>query len=423
MTVAQQKKQKFYIIISHLFGTLGSGIFSFGIGLMILRETGSASNFGFSQMIGPVVSVLLLPITGSLIDRLNHKKIVITAQLCSIGGVLLFLAANQMSLLPQLYLIYILLTILAVADLFLGTTYGSSMVTMVAPEDLQQILSIKQMVQTVCMIAAPILGAVLYQMLSFEAFVLLEIASEIITLLLALGIHFTMFAQQPQNEQTAEEEPKTKASGFPMLTMFREGIDFIKSSPALRFMMIFSMVVNFLITGVNAGLPFIQLQVFRLSDTQYGMTEAAFAIGLLAASAALAGRKEIDKPMYQAWRLIMVVFGWLFGFAALIYGNLPQRMNFILLIVMLAALGGLIGMINIPISLWSMKNIPQQMQGRVLNLMGTISQLLMPIGIFVFTFLLDYPVRPDLLFAIIALAGVIVTLLLPKLLKVELKEM
>ena len=105
MTLAQQRRQKLYIIISHLFGKLGSGIFSFGIGLMILRETGSASNFGFSQIIGPVVSLLLLPLTGSVIDRLNHKKIVITAQICSIGGILLFLAADRAALLPRLSLI------------------------------------------------------------------------------------------------------------------------------------------------------------------------------------------------------------------------------------------------------------------------------------------------------------------------------
>lgn len=422
MTLAQQRRQKLYIIISHLFGRLGSGIFSFGIGLMILRETGSASNFGFSQIIGPVVSLLLLPLTGSVIDRLNHKKIVITAQICSIGGILLFLAADRTALLPRLSLIYILLTILAVADLFLETTYESSMVNMVAADDVQQILSIKQIVRTVCMIAAPILGALLYQLLSFEFFISLEIASEIITLLLVFGIHFYMFQESPKTEKDEAEQPEALSGLRGMLTMFKEGLDFIKASPMLNFLMIFSMLINFLIAGVTAGLPFVQIQVFRLTDTEYGITEAAFAAGLLAVSITLAGRKEMDKPMYQAWRLIMVVFGLLLGIAGLIYGRLPHTLNFGMLTALLAVLGGLIGMINIPLNLWSIKNIPSKMQGRVFNLMGTSSQLLMPLGILLFGFLLDYPVRSDLLFAVLAVAGMVLTFFLPRMLKVSLQE-
>ena len=422
MTLAQQRRQKLYIIISHLFGKLGSGIFSFGIGLMILRETGSASNFGFSQIIGPVVSLLLLPVTGSVIDRLNHKKIVITAQICSIGGILLFLAADRAALLPRLSLIYILLTILAVADLFLETTYESSMVNMVAADDVQQILSIKQIVRTVCMIAAPILGALLYQLLSFETFISLEVASEIITLLLVFGIHFYMFQESPKTEKDEAEQPEASLGLRGMLTMFKEGLDFIKVSPMLSFLMVFSMLINFLMAGVNAGLPFVQIQFFQLTDTEYGIAGAVFAAGLLAVSIALAGRKEMDRPMYQAWRLIIVVFGLLLGIAVLIYGRLPHMLNFGMLIALLAVLGGLLGLINIPLNLWSIKNIPPKMQGRVFSLMGTCSQLLMPLGILLFGFLLDYPVRPDLLFAVLAVAGMALTFFLPKMLKVSLKE-
>lgn len=97
-------------------------------------------------------------------------------------------------------------------------------------------------------------------------------------------------------------------------------------------------------------------------------------------------------------------------------------LNFGMLTALLAVLGGLLGLINIPLNLWSIKNIPPQMQGRVFSLMGTCSQLLMPLGILLFGFLLDYPVRPDLLFAVLAAAGISLTLLLPKMLKVSLKE-
>lgn len=80
------KVQNRLIILSKFFGSIGSSIFTFGIGLMILKETRSATNFGFSQIVGPLVSLILLPVCGSLIDTFHRKRIVITAQMASILG-------------------------------------------------------------------------------------------------------------------------------------------------------------------------------------------------------------------------------------------------------------------------------------------------------------------------------------------------
>ncbi len=414
---AKTKRQKLLIILSHLIGKLGSGIFAFGIGLMILRETGSASNFGFSQLIGPVTALLLLPFTGSIIDKVNHKRIVVVAQLCSIGGIALFLLANYFQVLPRLSLIYLLLTVLAVADLFLETTYSSSMISMVEEKDLQQIMSLKQIVQTICMIAAPILGAMIYQLVSFELFVILEIASEVLTLGLVLGINFYLV----QSETEPEEKGVPVLRG--VLSSFKEGVDYVRSSSALSFMVAFSMLVNFLFSGINVGLPFVKIQVFKLSNAEYGITQAVWASGFLLAGVALAKYREVKQPMYQAWRLVMLAFAILLGIALLIFLKPSHMESFIGLIVLMALIGVVIGMINIPISIWSVKNIPQGMQGRVFNLIGTLSQLLMPLGILFFSFFLDYPVKPELLFAITSVLGVATTLLLPKLWGLSVKSL
>lgn len=74
------------IAASLLAGKLGSGILTFAIGLTILQRTESPLLFGISQMIGPLMSFLLLPFSRSLVDTYDKKKILLFSQSLSIMG-------------------------------------------------------------------------------------------------------------------------------------------------------------------------------------------------------------------------------------------------------------------------------------------------------------------------------------------------
>ncbi|MDO5063086.1 MAG: MFS transporter [Peptostreptococcaceae bacterium] len=409
-------KQKKRIVLSHLTGLLGSGIFTFGIGLMILRETGSASNFGFSQIIGPVVSFLLLPITGSVVDKFDRKKIVIIAQLSSIVAIALFLAANHFAILPKLALIYILLTILRITDLFLTTTYGAAVIEMVPEDQVQPLLSTKSIVQTIAMMGSPILGAIFYKTLSFEWFVGVEIFSEIITLILVLGLDFYLFKQEKPNPEKEAEENEG------MLALFKEGLVFIRENKAIRFIVAYAMVTNLIFSGFNVGFAFVQINVFDFSDIEYGASQFAFAIGMLGASLLLANKKEFKNPLYMTWVLIfpcqMVVF--MIGFV--IFLKLPHYANVAMMVVSALSIASLISFINIPMRVWQIKAVPANMQGRVSNLMNTGACVLMPLGILFFGLLYDYPIRPDAVLIGSAIVGAVVNLLIPRLTGIDLVE-
>ncbi|BFQ96579.1 hypothetical protein [Enterococcus cecorum] len=67
-------KQIVKIITSLIFGSLGSSVLSFVIGLEILSKTNSALAFGGTQLIGPVVSLVLLPFAGQWSIVLKRRK-------------------------------------------------------------------------------------------------------------------------------------------------------------------------------------------------------------------------------------------------------------------------------------------------------------------------------------------------------------
>lgn len=411
------KNQKLRIILSQLTGSLGSGIFAFGIGLMILRETGSASSFGFSQIVGPVVSLLLLPFTGSIVDKYNRKLIVMIAQMSSIIAIFLFLMANSMALLPKLYLIYILLTILSISDLFLNTTYSAATILMVPKEEVQKVMSMKQIVRTISMIGSPILGATLYGLLSFEQFVIMEIASEIITLLIVLGMDFYLF--RPNEDIPSGEENREEG----ILASFKEGLVFIRENNNISFMIIFAMFVNLTLTSINVGLPFIKINVFHFSDYEYGISTVPFALGMLLSGIILANRKDFDKPIFNAWKLCFALLFIIFATGLVILLEFSHFGNLIFMMAQAGVSGVLIGHVNTPIGVWNSKNIPPMMQGRVSNILSTGCQLLMPIGTMFFGALFDYPIRPDLIFIVASLIGIGIAYIMPTLLRVQIKEL
>ena len=56
MTEKKSRQQLYIASVALLVANLGSSIFSFAMGLFLLRQYSSASVFGISQAIGPVVS-------------------------------------------------------------------------------------------------------------------------------------------------------------------------------------------------------------------------------------------------------------------------------------------------------------------------------------------------------------------------------
>ena len=86
----ESRKQMIKLILTTITGNFGSSILSFIIGLLILKKTESAFNFGISQIIGPLVALVLLPFVGGVVDKYNKKIVIVIAQLFSIVSLILY---------------------------------------------------------------------------------------------------------------------------------------------------------------------------------------------------------------------------------------------------------------------------------------------------------------------------------------------
>lgn len=126
------------------FGTLGSSMFSFSLGLMLLERTNLSIGFGLSIMMTSIVSIFLSPFVGPIVDKINRKVIIIWQTMAIVALCLYWLLTSRSNEYLFLYSL-ILVLILAIVDEFTSVAQESSKVNMVVESDLQKLAGYEQL--------------------------------------------------------------------------------------------------------------------------------------------------------------------------------------------------------------------------------------------------------------------------------------
>lgn len=390
------------MLILRFTGIFGSSMLSFAIGLYILQETGSALSMGISLVTGPLVSLILTPFVGYIVDNKNHKKIMLLCQFAISVALALFALIFQ--LFPEHYYIELifLIIVLQITDNFFGTTIMASLVELFPEEKLQQVNSLTQSVSSVSTFLAPIMGSIIYSFISLGNFALLEIIFELVAFGMILGLRFN-----PVIEEMGEKE-NNEVQGS-IWENFREGFSYIRKEKLILMMMLTGSVINFFFAAINVGLPFVLVNVLHFSNSQYGLTESAFALGMFIGGIVLSKITLKRHPMAISYlnllvvALLLIAMSWPLLFSTTLVG---QTVYFFFLN---SFLGIALVFVNTPINTFMQQVIPGKIQGRIFSLSMTLSMILMPMGTLFYGMLFDL-LSPILIFIVSGIIIFIVTL-------------
>lgn len=368
------KKQIFKIMGVIFFGNFGSSVFSFAASLYILRQTGSALGMGISLIISPVVTLLLTPYIGYVVDSFNHKKILIFSQLSTIIALsifgLLMIAYSKYYFLELITL----LIFLKIADNFLQNTLQASVTQLVPKDSFQQLNSIVQSSNSLATVISPLVGAVLFPLISFGYFAFFEVASEIVTLLFIFIIKFrTQHLEHPSGHVNES---------------FFIGLRFLKERPKMLIISIFTTGINFFMAAMNVGLPYLQIHVLNLSTQEYGFSESAVAIGMVFGGIIF----QLFKKQFSVINALnfMIAFAVILSFLGVpVIYNPGTTITTIFYCIANFLLGSLIVFINTPLVSYFQTEIPADYQGRVFSIQATITSLLIPFGTLIYGALFD----------------------------------
>ena len=69
----------FVIWLGQVVSTIGSSLTGFVLGVWVYRQTGSATQFALIAACSTLPAIVLAPLAGALVDRLDRRRIMIAA--------------------------------------------------------------------------------------------------------------------------------------------------------------------------------------------------------------------------------------------------------------------------------------------------------------------------------------------------------
>lgn len=417
MTEQQKLKKASYhlttFLISKLIGSLGAGVYAFGMSMFILTITGSSLSFATNILLSILPRTLIAPIAGVIGDRVPRKLLVIGGQtglVLTMIGLLSYTLAFDISVTA----IYVATVLNSIFGTFSSLAFTSSIANLVDEARLQKAMSFNQMAYSIAGIGGPIVGGLLFGFVSMEVFLVIYLVSQLIALILESTMDFNLY------KKVIETVSKKKET---MVESFKAGIAYIKQKPLLIALLSTSFGLNFFFTSLSVGGDFTLLTILKLSTEQIGFTEAAGGIGVIIASIYFASTKAVKNPLLLSKYSILGMSILVILAAFPIFLNLTKTGNFIYFIILMFTFGVTNIMTNMPIGVLFQKTIDEEYRSRVFSILETIAMSLMPLATLIYGVLFDF-LPAEYIFIGSGLCLIILTLitLRPSVIKIAMAE-
>ncbi|MBU0906129.1 MAG: MFS transporter, partial [Firmicutes bacterium] len=257
-----------------------------------------------------------------------------------------------------------------------------SIANLVDSERIQKAMSFNQMSMSIASIGGPAVGGLLFGLVSIEMFLIINMVSYFIAVLLEATMDFNLFSKKVVSDEVVE----TKET---MLQNMKAGITYLKQHPILKVVVWVALVINFFFGAFTVGYAYILVDGLKVESAHFGITEGALSVGMLITSIYLSTRKEVKFPLLVVKRGILIM-GLLMGLATLpLMIELPYMGIVGFYIGLMLSFGICLIFVNTPIGVMMQKRIDEEYRGRVFGLLETMSMSLLPLAMVLFGFLFD----------------------------------
>ena len=359
-------------IIGKLISVFGSAIYTFAIGLYVLKQTGSGFSFALTLFVGLIPTIIFSPVAGYMSDRFDKKKIVVFMDFAN-GMMFLILFVLTLKFELNQPMIYISTFMTTVFTTFFGIAFEAAKPNLVADEKLMSINSLSKVIDSTALILAPVLGGLIFAFTDIQTFILINA----VCFIFSAGIE-TMIDFNYNIKSTAEINDD---GGF--VEDIKDGLTYIRKSSEIIKMINVLVILNFFISfSVTVPLPYIINNLLNLSSNQYGIIQGAFPVGMIL-GAVVVGKiiEKIDYMKLLIFSSITLSVAIAFLGLPLVLADASSLAYMIYYISIMVIFGIAISFIDVPI-LWLMqKSIPDNLRGKVLSISMSIVKLIAPLGL------------------------------------------
>jgi len=372
--VSENKGLQSFLFIwgGQLGSLLGSSLTSFALGVYILQQTGSVSNFAITLLCMSIPGLIISPFAGALVDKWNRKGMMLASDILSGFATLGVFAIVFFSQL-QLWHIYTAVIMWSVAGSMQFPAYQSIVAQIVERKHLGRANGLIQMSDAASSIVAPPIAGILLPFIHIQGILIIDFFSFFLAIfsLLIVKIPPIQFSESFRKKQS-------------ILLDIKDGIQYLRINKALLWFLTYFSLANFILGFENVLL---QPLILSMSDAK----NLGFVMSCIGLSMVLGGL------VISAWggpkRKTRGVFG--FGlisslFFTFVWGchSIPVMCVFLFVTFFFLPFGNTCSQV-----IWQSKVEPS-IQGRVFALRRMIAMSLMPISYMLSAPLLDHVFAP-----------------------------
>ena len=368
---------------------IGSQIFMIALMFWIKHETGSATIMGTVMLLSMLPAALLGPISGTIVDNLPRKKLIIFSDVINGINVIILSAIVGYSLMPLNVIIILILvfsTISGVLFSIFNPAITAAIPDLVPEEKLQAANSLKESVQQLSLFIGQAAGGILFTIFGAP---LLFLFDGITYLFSAFSESFILI---PVREVKKHSSIKEAFDHFKKESI--EGMTYVWQNKGIRFMFISFAVMNFFIMPFIVLLPFYVEDVLGLQADWYGYIFGGFGLGSILGygiSSAIKPEGKFKTISVLGALMLMGALMPLFGFIT----------NGYIAIITMMIIGMADGYFTVNIITLLQLKINPNLRGRVFALINSISIGLAPISMAlagVFADILNKDIQPIFIF-------------------------
>ena len=326
----------------------------------VLEKTNSAAAVAAIGIAAALPSLILGPIAGALVDRLDRRKVMLWMNL--INTVIFGLAAGLLFAdLLQAWHAYVFTAASTTAMAFHRPSLQSSIPNLVSEEQLTRANSLYQISRGISGIIGLLLGGILVGLIGVAPTLWLDAATFLMAgMSLLLVVISSPRTSRVDSWQTVMQDT---ASGF----------RFLLSRKSLFYLILLFALINFLLAPMGVLFSIMSKDIFHAGSEGFGALNAAISAGLLVGGFLTAALKRCRK--HGLWILMSLIA---IGLLMTVFG---VSTNLTISLGILAVMGIFVAVVNVFESVVFQTQVPNELQGRVFAAQFAVCDGLQPLSL------------------------------------------
>ena len=387
------------VVIGQIISLFGNAILRFALPLYLLRETGSSALFGMVTACSFAPMVVLSMIGGVLADRVNKRNIMVGLDFCTAVLILIFyLSLGKLPTVPLF--IAVLMLLYGISGTY-QPSVQASIPLLVSSEKLMAGNAVINQVNTLSGLLGPVIGGIMFGMWGIYPILILSIGCFAFSAVMEIFIHIP-------------HEKRVRESGI--LTVvgndLKESYQFVKAEKPIFFSVVFLIsIFNLILSSVMiVGTPILITQVLKMSDTMYGFTQGALALGGLCGGILTAAIAEKLK-LKNSYILLLVCAASVALMGISLVFHIPAILSYWAITLMSFTAMGASTLFVVQIYTMVQEQTPPQLVGKIMAALISIAMCGQPIGQAIYGVLFDiFESRTWIVLIVAAVAAFLIAL-------------